>query len=119
MQKRLARNDRLASLMTLAAGAAHEIATTLATFAVTRKEMERDATVRLRDERVQEDAQLIRSQVERCRWILERMGAQGADPFGETPKLTGLHALLVRVQERFPNDRHRIQIEVEDGGTPN
>lgn len=43
MQKRLARNDRLASLVTLSAGAAHEIATPLATIAVTAKEMERAA----------------------------------------------------------------------------
>src|SRR5262249_38886607 len=81
MQKRLARNERLASLVTLSAGAAHEIATPLATIAVTAKEMEHQAGTRLRDERMQEDARLIRSQVERCRLILERMGAQGADPF--------------------------------------
>src|SRR6266446_3486155 len=81
MQKRLARNDRLASLVTLAAGAAHEMATPLSTIAVTAKEMEYDAGLRLPDRRLEEDAQLIRSQVERCRLILERMGAQGADPF--------------------------------------
>src|SRR6185295_6453107 len=86
MQKRLARNDRLASLVTLAAGAAHEIATPLATIAVTAKEMEHDAGLRLHDTRMEDDARLIRSQVERCRLILERMGAQGADPLGETPE---------------------------------
>jgi len=72
MQRRLARNDRLASLVTLSAGAAHEMATPLATIAVTAKEMENDAAVRLRDKRMQEDAELIRSQVERCRLILAR-----------------------------------------------
>ena len=40
MQKRLARNERLASLVTLSAGAAHEIATPLSTIAVIAKEME-------------------------------------------------------------------------------
>src|SRR5438093_4091134 len=74
MQRRLARNDRLASLVTLSAGAAHEMATPLATIAVTAKEMEHDASIRLADKRMQEDAELIRSQVERCRLILERMG---------------------------------------------
>ena len=34
---------------------------------------------------VTEDAQLIRSQVERCRLILERMGAEGADPSARRP----------------------------------
>ena len=94
MEKRLARNDRLASLVTLSAGAAHEIATPLATIAVTAKEMEREAGASLRNTRLQEDAQLIRAQVERCRVILERMGAQGADPFGETPRPIDLHDLL-------------------------
>jgi two-component system sensor histidine kinase RegB len=114
MQKRLARNDRLASLVTLAAGAAHEMATPLATIAITAKEMEHDAAVRLRDQRSQEDAQLIRSQVERCRLILERMGAQGADPFGETPKSTELKTLLLQVRENFPRERERIHIRVDE-----
>ena len=113
MQKRLARNDRLASLVTLAAGAAHEMATPLATIAVTAKEMEHDAVVRLADMRSREDAQLIRSQVERCRLILERMGAQGADPFGETPQSTDVLALLLRVKERFPDAESRIKIHME------
>jgi two-component system sensor histidine kinase RegB len=81
MQKRLARNDRLASLVTLAAGAAHEIATPLSTIAVTAKEIEHEARLRFHDSRMEEDARLIRAQVDRCRLILERMGAQGADTF--------------------------------------
>jgi two-component system sensor histidine kinase RegB len=114
MQKRLARNERLASLVTLSAGAAHEIATPLATIAVTAKEMEHAATGRLSNVRIVDDAKLIRSEVERCRLILERMGAQGADPFGEAPKRTGLHELLTQVKERFPRDEQRIQVEVND-----
>src|SRR5438093_8785411 len=118
MQKRLARNDRLASLVTLAAGAAHEMATPLATIAIAAKEMEHDAISRLRDTRSQEDAQLIRSQVERCRLILERMGAQGADPFGETPKATAAEALVAQVREEFPDAQNRIEMKV-DQHSPN
>lgn len=114
MQKRLARNDRLASLVTLSAGAAHEMATPLATIAVTAKEMEHDAAVRLQDKRQQEDAQLVRSQVERCRLILERMGAQGADPFGEAPKAVQLESLLVQVRDTFPDHRDRIRVQVDN-----
>jgi two-component system, sensor histidine kinase RegB len=113
MQARLARNDRLASLVTLAAGAAHEMATPLATIAVTAKEMEHDAVVRLGDEPSRDDAQLIRSQVERCRMILERMGAQGADPFGETPQSIDVLELLLQVRERFPDAESRINIHIE------
>ena len=113
MQRRLARNERLASLVTLSAGAAHEIATPLSTIAVTAKEMEHDAAVRLADPRVEEDARLIRSQVERCRLILERMGAQGADPFGEAPRAIGLEQLLAQVRQNFPEDVARIRIETD------
>jgi two-component system, sensor histidine kinase RegB len=111
MQKRLARNERLASLVTLSAGAAHEIATPLATIAVTAKEMEHDAELRLKDSRMVDDARLIRSQVDRCRLILERMGAQGADPLGEAPERTDLYQLLQQVKGRFPDDEKRIQVE--------
>jgi len=118
MQKRLARNERLASLVTLSAGAAHEIATPLSTIAVTAKEMEHDAEFRLQDSRMVDDARLIRSQVDRCRVILERMGAQGADPLGETPERTELHQLLQKVKGRFPDEQNRIQIEIDDVATP-
>jgi two-component system sensor histidine kinase RegB len=110
MQKRLAKNDRLASLVTLSAGAAHEMATPLATIAVTAKEIEREAVSEIETAKVREDAQLIRTEVERCRRILERMGAQGADPFGEAPRPVYLHEILWQVQQGFPAERHRIDI---------
>lgn len=114
MQKRLARNERLASLVTLAAGAAHEIATPLATIAISAKELERDARARLHDERVQDDAKLIRAEVERCRLILERMGAQGADPLGEAPSAVAVQDLLGRIKERFPEQQGRIEVELSN-----
>jgi two-component system sensor histidine kinase RegB len=114
MEKRLVKNDRLASLVTLSAGAAHEIATPLATIAVTAKEMERVARANLRNARLAEDAQLIRAQVERCRLILERMGAQGADPFGEAPRRIDLRDLLNEIQQRFQPEQTRIQVLVHN-----
>lgn len=110
MQQRLAKNERLASLVTLSAGAAHEIATPLATIAVAAREIERQAHSESRDSQVAEDAELIRSQVERCRLILERMGARGADPFGESPRQVTLDELLRRVREANASDSHRIEI---------
>lgn len=118
MQQRLARNERLASLVTLAAGATHEIATPLATIAVTAKEMEHEARAQFRRSQIEEDAKLIRSQVERCRLILERMGAQGADPFGEAPKSIDLQELLRLVRDKFPADKERIHISFDDQPSP-
>jgi two-component system sensor histidine kinase RegB len=112
MQKRLTRNERLASLVTLAAGAAHEISTPLSTIAVIAKEIEREAALRAAETQIKEDAVLIRSQVDRCREILERMGAQGADPLGEAPQAVHVEGLVARLRARFPEEQGRIHVEV-------
>ncbi len=94
MQAELAKKDRLASLVTLAAGAAHELATPLATIAVVARELERatqasqgaSGSGEIPVSTLREDSQLIRTEVERCREILSRMSAQGAEPMGEAPE---------------------------------
>ena len=80
MEAELAKRDRLASLATLAAGAAHELNTPLATIAIVAKELEIFATSTVRNDSVAEDSRLIRTEVERCREILWRMSVQGAQP---------------------------------------
>ena len=77
-----ARQERLASLATMAAGAAHELSTPLGTVALASKELERALTKNGLPE-LAADARLIREQVGRCRFILEQM-AQGAGTVGET-----------------------------------
>ncbi|TMQ08035.1 MAG: HAMP domain-containing histidine kinase [Deltaproteobacteria bacterium] len=76
-----ARQERLASLATMAAGAAHELSTPLGTVALAAKELER-ALTRTGAPELVADARLIREQVGRCRAILEQM-AQGAGTVGE------------------------------------
>ena len=78
MQAELSRKDRLASLATLAAGAAHELNTPLGTIAVVAKELERYATQMVHDSALAEDSRLIRTEVDRCREILWRMSVTGA-----------------------------------------
>ena len=80
MQAELAKRDRLASLATLAAGAAHELNTPLATIAVVARELELFATDTERNDAMAEDSRLIRTEVDRCREILWRMSVQGAQP---------------------------------------
>ena len=75
-----ARQERLASLATMAAGAAHELSTPLGTVALAAKELERALAADHGD--LAADARLIREQVGRCRAILEQM-QQGAGTVGE------------------------------------
>ena len=84
-----ARQERLASLATMAAGAAHELSTPLGTVALAAKELERA----LGDPELASDARLIREQVGRCRTILEQM-AQGAGTVGEGVQSCAVAELL-------------------------
>ena len=76
MQEKLAKKDRLASLVTLAAGAAHELNTPLGTIAIVAKELERYATQTVADGIIADDSRLIRTEVERCRTILRVLSAR-------------------------------------------
>lgn len=69
-QLALAREQRLSSLGTMAAAAAHELGTPLATIALTSKEMQRDHANGQLDP---EDLVLIREQTTRCRDILSEL----------------------------------------------
>jgi two-component system sensor histidine kinase RegB len=86
--------ERLASLTTLAAGAAHELATPLATIAVASKELVRIAEA-TSEHALIEDARLIRSQVERCRQILDHMSGR-ADASAVDPPALIDPAVVVR-----------------------
>jgi two-component system sensor histidine kinase RegB len=71
-----AQQERLASLTTLAAGAAHELATPLSAIAVAAHELHLAATAAGVPGEIAEDARLIRSQVDRCREILDQMSGR-------------------------------------------
>lgn len=71
----LEREKHLSQLDGLAAAAAHELGTPLATISVIAREMQREFGD---DERLREDVQLLRSQSERCRDILRRLTSLSA-----------------------------------------
>jgi two-component system, sensor histidine kinase RegB len=84
------RQARLASLATLAAGAAHELATPLATIALAAKELARLLT----DGPAAEDVRLSRAQVDRCRAILNQMSEGSGVAAGEALAPVTVRALL-------------------------
>jgi two-component system sensor histidine kinase RegB len=79
----VARQEKLASLATLAAGTAHELATPLSTIALVARELDRELSDPTAIEAARGDARLIREQVQRCRTILDNMSAQGGEFAGE------------------------------------
>jgi two-component system sensor histidine kinase RegB len=90
-----ARQERLASLTTMAAGAAHELSTPLGTVALAAKELER-ALAKIDDPRIPDlaaDARLIREQVGRCRGILDQI-QQGAGTVGENVEPCAVSEIL-------------------------
>jgi len=83
-ERRLAdQRAKLASLVTLAAGAAHELATPLSAIAVAAKELDRDMARGGASGEARADLALIRSQVSRCKEILLQMSARAGENAGE------------------------------------
>jgi len=89
----LAREQRLAALGALAAAAAHELGTPLATIQLVSRELERDMGA---DTPYSEDLVLLRSQAERCREILSRLSERPGQG-DAVHERAGLGALLEEV----------------------
>jgi len=83
LQRSAVRHEKLASLSTLAAGAAHELGTPLGTIALVAKELERGLEHGNAAASLIPDARLIRQEVERCREILQQMAARAGEGAGE------------------------------------
>jgi two-component system sensor histidine kinase RegB len=116
-RERAARSERLASLTTLAAGAAHELSTPLATIAVAARELERNAArvaepgavgAALRD-----DARLVRSELDRCQSILDGMSGRASSGLPATLEPMVPSAIVQLVHERLTDDRRqRLSVEI-------
>jgi two-component system sensor histidine kinase RegB len=108
-----ARREKLASLATLAAGAAHELSTPLSTIAIVAKELERSLSAGPEEARA--DLRLVRDQVARCRDILDRMAAHAGENVGEWfSRLT----LQRWVEASLDNLRGRDRVMVEPLARP-
>ncbi len=79
-ERRKSRAERMEALGTLAAGAAHELASPLSTIAVVSKDIEN--TLAKQSNEVAEDARLIRREVDRCREILDQMAIDAGQMTG-------------------------------------
>lgn len=97
----LAREERLAALGGLAAAAAHELGTPLATIQLTAKEM---ASELKGEGLLEEDARLLVEQAQRCREILGRLSKGGAEADAMMGRI-GLDLLLKEAAAPFVDAR--------------
>jgi two-component system, sensor histidine kinase RegB len=105
----LQREQHLSALDGLAAAAAHELGTPLATITVVAKEMERALGD---DPRLREDVSLLRTQSERCREILKRLtslSSEGEEHMARLP-LTSLIEEVIAPHREFG-----VAIKLEPG----
>jgi two-component system sensor histidine kinase RegB len=98
-QALLAREQRMSAVGGLAAAAAHELGTPLATIAVVAKEIARD----LPDGELRDDAELLLAETMRCRDILARLAAkpEGGGPEGNPFPKPAMSVLLKEIAERY------------------
>ncbi|MDZ4373895.1 MAG: ActS/PrrB/RegB family redox-sensitive histidine kinase [Phenylobacterium sp.] len=106
-QKVLAREQRLSALGALAAAAAHELGTPLATISIVAKEMAREATT----PNIKEDADLLIAQSERCREILRRLAATPDEASDEVHERLSLRQLVQEVIEPHANASKDVRVE--------
>ena len=109
-RERQVRTERVEALGTLAAGAAHELASPLSTIAVVAKEIEGRLEREGAREEELEDARLVRDEVARCRRILDRMTFDAGEPAGEELVPCTVDELLGRTVEHVPG-ASRVDVE--------
>ncbi|TAJ69589.1 MAG: HAMP domain-containing histidine kinase [Phenylobacterium sp.] len=103
----LAREQKLSALGALAAAAAHELGTPLATIAIVAKEMAREAT----QPQVKEDAELLIAQADRCREILKRLAATPDKATDEVHERLSLRQLVQEVIQPHANASKEVRVE--------
>lgn len=109
-QRIAAHAEKLASLSTLAAGAAHELGSPLGTITVAAEEL--DGLIVDAPLEAIEDARVIREEVGRCREIVHRMNARAGQLLGELPETTTTGAILADLRAQAPAaERDRLVVE--------
>jgi two-component system sensor histidine kinase RegB len=119
MRAQAARRERLMSLTTLAAGAAHELSTPLATVAVAARELERALANASASPDWIGDARLIREQVDRCHEILDQMSGRAVSPAGDSTRPFDLSSVFEDLRQRLPPEQAaRIEMRLAERPLP-
>lgn len=87
-------HEKLAALATLAAGAAHELSTPLSTIAVVARELATQLDKAGAPATTVDDAALIRTEVARCRSVLDQLVVDAGATVGDAPTPTPVSKLI-------------------------
>jgi two-component system sensor histidine kinase RegB len=112
MHERAARSERVVSLTTLAAGAAHELSTPLGTIAVAARELELALGRGVPTAQLGTDARLIRVEVDRCRAILDQMSGRAGGIAADVPESVDVRAAIAETISALPQEAaSRVRFE--------
>lgn len=104
------RDERVVALGTLAAGAAHELGTPLATIAVLAKDLQRecaDSTT------MSEPLRVLREQITRCKEILSKMALSAGQVRAEAGRGHALDHYLAELVEQWHREHPRVGLSQE------
>lgn len=100
LQRAQDERNKLVSLATLTAGAAHELATPLATLSLIGEDLR---AAFAEDSRWGEDVRVMTSELDRCTAILRRMRSNNAELNGEAPSRFQVSDVVTEVVNEFTN----------------
>ncbi len=106
------RAQRVEALATLAAGAGHELASPLSTIAVVTKELARKLERIQVDPNVRRDVDLIRSELDRCREVLQRMKSGAGEAAAEVMNQVGVEEIVKTILEPLRKPE-RVEVVID------
>jgi two-component system sensor histidine kinase RegB len=112
-RERATRGDAVAALAMLSAGAAHELASPLSTIALASGELLRRLPEGATSAASRDDVLLIKSQVERCRAILDQLAAEAGQAHGSSFGELTWPMIVEHGASGF--DRQRLTVEAPPG----